>query len=106
MNLDAQAALESASWGRFQIMGFNYRSAGYTTLANFVLAMFQSEANHLIAFVNFIKAQGLAEALANKDWAAFAAGYNGPAYNSNRYDLKMREAYDVHSVNNTLQKSD
>lgn len=36
--LDAVAALESASWGRFQIMGSNYRDAGFVSVQEFVLA--------------------------------------------------------------------
>lgn len=36
--LDRSAALESASWGAFQIMGFNYAACGYSTIEAFVAA--------------------------------------------------------------------
>lgn len=93
--LDRDAALRSASWGRFQIMGNNFRDAGYTSAADFVLAMTKSESAHLGAFVSFVgNSRKMRNALVKKDWAAFAATYNGPAYEKNRYDAKLKEAYD------------
>jgi LysM repeat protein len=38
--LDETAALKSASWGKFQIMGFNYKSAGYNSVRDFVKAAY------------------------------------------------------------------
>jgi hypothetical protein len=92
--LDPAAALKSASWGRFQIMGSNFHTAGYSSVQWFVLALTQSEANHLQAFANFVKAnKTLHEALKKKDWAAFAKGYNGSSYKDNNYDTKLEQAY-------------
>ena len=90
---DRDAALESASWGRFQIMGFNHRVVGYDDVESFVEAMCESEANHLGAFVEFVRGNRLDDELRNHDWAGFARGYNGPKYAINRYDVKMEEAY-------------
>nr|WP_239504466.1 N-acetylmuramidase domain-containing protein [Providencia stuartii] len=42
-NLDKTAALKSSSWGKFQILGSNYSSAGYSTPEDFVFAMSESE---------------------------------------------------------------
>ncbi len=93
--LDETAALKSASWGKFQILGENYKSCGYSSVAAFVTAMAKSEANHLKAFVSFIKANAnLHKAIKAKKWAAFAKGYNGPKYADNKYDTKMKTAYD------------
>jgi hypothetical protein len=93
--LDADAALRSASWGRFQIMGDNHRAAGYASVREFVVALTQSEAAHLDAFVAFVGAdKAMAEALRKKDWATFARRYNGPAYAKNDYDGKLKRAYD------------
>jgi len=94
MRLDRNAALQSASWGRFQIMGFNYHSAGFNSVEKFVLAMFYSEGKHLDAFVSFIKSSKLDKALRDMDWVAFARGYNGGAYRKNNYDIKLRSAYE------------
>lgn len=94
MGLDEEAALKSASWGKFQILGSNHRAAGFPTVFEFVEAAKQSEDNHLMAFVNFVKANNLDKALRDRNWVAFARGYNGPAYANNMYDQKMRTRYE------------
>lgn len=86
-------ALLSTSWGMFQIMGFNHELAGFMDVRDFVNAMADNEAEHLMAFVNFIIGTGLADELRSKDWARFARGYNGPAYAQNKYDVKMAAAF-------------
>ncbi len=91
--LDPQAAMKSASWGKFQIMGFNHLAAGFSTVDAFVDAMKVSEGEQLKAFVSVIKAWGLAGALRRLDWAGFAGPYNGPQYKKNRYDTKMAAAH-------------
>lgn len=94
MNLDRNAALQSASWGKFQIMGFNHKAAGYNSVEAFVQDMYTSEGKQLDAFVNFIKADpAMHSALKRLDWAGFAERYNGPGYAANNYDTKMRDAY-------------
>jgi hypothetical protein len=92
--LDAEAALKSASWGRFQIMGANFAAAGYVSVQAFVLALTRTEAAHLCAFASFVSAhQAMHAALKKHDWAAFAKAYNGPGYKANDYDGKLRKAY-------------
>jgi hypothetical protein len=93
IELDRKAALESASWGKFQIMGFNYSLAGHTNVECFVEAMVSGEPAQLAAFVAFIRACKLDGALIRGDWASFARGYNGSAYAENAYDRKMAQAY-------------
>src|SRR5688572_2769844 len=51
--LDRFAALQSASWGRFQILGSNFRMVGYDDIEDFVTDMCDSEAKHLEAFLAF-----------------------------------------------------
>lgn len=93
--LDRDAALQSASWGQFQIMGFNYRQAGHATLQSFINAMYRSASAQLEALVNFIRNDHrLLSAIRTKDWASFARIYNGPAYAENEYDVKIARAYD------------
>jgi len=90
--LDRDAALRSASWGRFQIMGSNYRAAGFSSVAAFVQAMTKSESEHLKAFVSFVKDKPVrVRALQEKDFAKFAAHYNGAGYKG--YDVKLEAAY-------------
>ncbi|MFT3717327.1 N-acetylmuramidase family protein [Pseudorhodoferax sp.] len=93
--LDADAALSSASWGRFQIMGSNYHAAGFTSVRQFVLAMTRSEAEHLKAFARFVSNNpAMVKALQKKDWAGFARAYNGKGYRKNLYDDKLKNAYE------------
>ena len=92
--LDEDAALRSASWGKFQIMGDNFKACGFTNVASFVDAMLEGERRHLAAFVSFIGADGrLKTALQKREWATFARIYNGPKYADNAYDTKMADAY-------------
>ena len=94
MALNTKAALESASWGRFQIMGFNYQNAGFVSVETFINAMFESEARHLDAFISFLQATGLATPLREQRWADFARGYNGEGFAANQYDVKLKAAYE------------
>lgn len=95
MRLDLEAAWSSASWGMFQVMGFNH--SGWETVSDFVNAMFVSEAMHLKSFLAFCSNAGLIEVLQRKDWAAFARAYNGDQYAANKYDQKLRNAYNEYS---------
>lgn len=91
--LDASAALSSASWGLGQVMGFHAADLGYGTVEQFVERMMASEDEQLGALAAFIDKNGLATALQKHDWATFAKGYNGPAYEKNQYDKKLAQAY-------------
>lgn len=92
--LDEIAALRSSSWGKFQIMGFNYSFCGYNDITAFVNAMHISESEHLMAFLGFIDSMKLAVHLRNKRWNKFAEGYNGKNYKQNKYDTKLKKAYE------------
>lgn len=91
--LGAEPALQSASWGMGQIMGFNCGVAGYKSCVKMVQAMVRSEDHQLACMARFLKANGLAEKLVRKDWAGFARMYNGPSYWQNRYDIKLAEQF-------------
>ncbi|HYO65828.1 MAG TPA: N-acetylmuramidase domain-containing protein, partial [Archangium sp.] len=93
MALDEQAALESASWGLGQVMGYHANDLGYGSVEQFVSRMMASEDEQLAAMATFIQHHGLDQALRNHDWAAFAHGYNGAGYAKNEYDKKLAAAY-------------
>lgn len=89
-----KSALESASWGLFQIMGYHWERLGYLDAQHFADTMSLSEAAQLDAFVCFIETDpALHKALKGKKWAEFAKRYNGPAYAKNLYDVKLARAY-------------
>ncbi|CAA0152172.1 N-acetylmuramidase family protein [Tenacibaculum maritimum] len=91
--LNREAGLKSASWGRFQIMGFNYKLCGFTSLQKFINAMYRSEKSQLDAFVNFIKSVKLQDELQKLDWHGFARAYNGKNYYKNKYAKRLKKAY-------------
>lgn len=96
VTLDRNAALQSASYGKFQVMGFNWKVCGYSSLQEFINAMFRSEKDHLQAFMGYVLSRNLDDELRRKDWAGFAFGYNGSAYAENKYDIKLAKAYKKH----------
>ena len=94
--IDEKLALQSASWGEFQIMGFNHATVGYSDVYSFVEAMKIPNGNSLKAMLEFCKKNNLIKFVSgtSKDWASFAKGYNGPGYAKNSYDTKMANAYE------------
>ncbi len=88
--LNREAALQSASWGLGQIMGMNFRAAGFADVESMVTAMCDSEDAQLLAFASFLKASKLDTALRIHDWTTLARGYNGPNFAENQYDAKLR----------------
>lgn len=93
-------ALESCSWGQFQIMGYHWEKLGYASVQDFVDTLQKGEKEHLNAFVKFILADAtLHKAIKAKKWADFARIYNGPAYKNNLYDTKLARAYDRYMLN-------
>lgn len=94
VQIDRDAALESCSWGLFQIMGYHWKTLGYKNLQAFINDAYKSEGKHLDMFVKFVLAHPrINAALKALDWEAFARGYNGPAYKRNRYDTRLMEEY-------------
>jgi len=92
-SLDPEAALQSASYGRFQVLGENFGNLGMANAHEYVAKMARSERDQLEVFEGYITANGLADELRDKRWADFARRYNGPGYAENAYDVKMAEAY-------------
>jgi hypothetical protein len=92
--LDREAALKSASYGLFQILGTNHVAAGYPSLQRFVTAMYRSVDDHLRALVMFLRHdERLVDALRAKDWPAFARIYNGPSFAAHNYHGRLADAY-------------
>lgn len=88
-----EAADASASWGMFQIMGFNHAACGEKHISDFVEMMCKSELHQLLLSARFIKSGGMLPALQQRNWAEFARRYNGSGYAQNSYDLKLANAY-------------
>ncbi len=81
--LDKSAALQSCSWGKFQIMGFNYKNAGYTDIFAFVKDMCTGDPAHIKAFLKFAKSNAtLLDGLRNNEYEKIAEGHNGASWKS------------------------
>lgn len=96
---DMEAAHQSASYGKFQIMGFNHADAGYNNVFTMVNKMRTGEGEHLKAFANFCQSKKLDYYLRNKMWKQFAIAFNGSGYRNGTenitddYDYKLEHTY-------------
>jgi peptidoglycan hydrolase-like protein with peptidoglycan-binding domain len=89
------AALESASYGLFQIMGFHWSRLGYEGVEDYVDLMQESEREHLDAFVRFVNTdRDLHRAMRDADFEKIARIYNGPNYAAHDYHGRLRRAYE------------
>lgn len=92
ITLDRNAALMSASWGTFQVMGANFATVGFKTVQQFVNAMCKSSNDHLAAFTEYVLMNGLADELRDRRFYDFARIYNGPGQ-VEKYGAMMQTAY-------------
>jgi len=91
--LDREAALQSASWGGPQIMGFNWKDAGCKSVQDFVTRMCKDSNEQLSLFTNLLLSWGLNDELRNHQWEAFARRYNGSGQ-VEYYAGRMKTEYD------------
>ena len=91
--IDEKAAYESVSWGVGQVMGAHWESLGFSSVGDLVSLCRSSVGGQVDLMARFVVRNGLAPSLRDRDWAAFARGYNGAGYKKNAYDTKMAKAY-------------
>jgi hypothetical protein len=92
--IDDKSALESCSWGAYQIMGYHWKLLGFKDVYELIAKMESSERGQLECFVRFIKANPvLLKAIRQDDWVTFARYYNGSNYRANKYDEKLEAAF-------------
>jgi hypothetical protein len=78
-SLDDVAAKLSISMGAPQILGSNHRRIGYASVQDMFSAFQSGERSQVLGLFDFIRADAnMVQALRNRDYRAFAAGYNGP----------------------------
>jgi hypothetical protein len=88
-----KAALESCSYGLFQLLGYHYERTGFPSVYEFKHAMEESEARQMEIALLWMQKNGLLARLQHKDWPRFVQGYNGPA-NVAVYTEKLKSAYE------------
>jgi hypothetical protein len=103
MEIDEAAALRSASWGASQILGDNFKAAGYENVQEMVNGFCDDEDDHIEAMINFVKASGIDDDLRRlaslkrpttpDDCRIIARTYNGKEYEKNGYHTKMAAAH-------------
>lgn len=94
LNVEPELALKSASYGSFQIMGENCIYCGYATAQEMINKYnIKGEQEQLDSFCRFVKSQGIALFLKNKQWDLFSLHYNGTGYRENQYNIKLEAAY-------------
>jgi len=77
-SIDYDCAVQSCSWGKFQVMGFNYANL-YSSPRELEKAMNMCELQQFKYFVLYLKkTNGMVDALKNKNWERIATLYNGP----------------------------
>lgn len=90
-------AFESASFGKFQVMGAHWKHLGYAGPVEMVWTLRDHESAHYDMLARFIERNGLLVALRRlstnpQDCVEFARRYNGPAFAKNAYHHKLAAA--------------
>lgn len=88
------AAYYSASWGAFQIMRYHFKSFGYSTIDEFISKMNEHEREHSGDFGRFLDVNHMIRQLQSKNLTSYARSNNGTAYATNKYDIKLKNAYE------------
>src|SRR3989304_2767024 len=88
------AAMESTSIGRMQVMGFHWKLLGFKSVGEMWDYAKVSEVNQLRLGLRFIQSNAkMYNALKNNDWSTFAYYYNGSQYKKFKYDTRLETEY-------------
>jgi hypothetical protein len=94
--INYSCALKSCSWGKFQVMGFNYAVA-FSSPEKMEKAVNMCELQQFKFFVGYIEnTNGLLNAMKNKDWESIAEKYNGSSWKTINPDYanNLKKYYD------------
>jgi hypothetical protein len=93
IEIEEVSGLLACSWGFGQVLGSNWKAAGFKNVQDMVAQCMDSERAHLKAMCGFIKSNGLVRAIKTGNAAAFARGYNGRNYAAGGYHTKIANAW-------------
>jgi hypothetical protein len=93
MAIHPEAALNSASYGSFQILGTNAKGMGYSNSKEMIDAISAGPDQELDALKRFLIMSKLVGAMKKRDFNAIARGYNGSGYAQHNYHGKMASYY-------------
>ncbi|RAV30766.1 N-acetylmuramidase domain-containing protein [Sinomicrobium soli] len=94
--IDYTSALKSCSWGKFQVMGFNYDVA-FETPEKMEKAVNTCEVQQFKFFIGYLEnTNGLIQAMKDKDWEKIAEKYNGSSWQTfnPEYADNLKDYYD------------
>ena len=98
MRINREAAMMSASYGRFQIMGFHYKRLGFDTVEEYYNEVHTSEEKHLEHFCKFVSSdKALHKAMQDMDLETIATIYNGPNHAKNNYVADLTKLIDKYN---------
>ncbi|MEA3064090.1 MAG: hypothetical protein QOJ27_525 [Sphingomonadales bacterium] len=93
------AALDSASWGLGQVMGFNAAGLGYAGAEDMISLFRDSEDEQLEAAVRFItNNRALRVAFETRRWDRVAFFYNGRNFAKNDYHTKLARFHELYEA--------
>lgn len=95
--LEPAPALMSCSWGLGQVLGSNWEYIGCPSLEQFIVEEHMDEYHQARHMLMYCRAANLIGAANRRDYHTFARGYNGPAYASHGYHIKLAVADRKHS---------
>lgn len=90
---DAHAALMASSFGLSQILGSNYKEAGFDSVEAMVAYLARSERHQLDATMRLMEKWGVLIEMKEGDYAGMARIWNGPKYAKHEYHTKLRDAH-------------
>jgi peptidoglycan hydrolase-like protein with peptidoglycan-binding domain len=103
--INPTAALKACSWGRSQVLGENFKAAGFKTVQDMVLAFMRDEEEHIKAMVNFIIEKNIDEDLVKlskldrpttpEDCIPIVEKYNGKGFRKNGYHIKFANYHNM-----------
>ena len=94
--LDEQSAMYSISMGAPQVMGFNYKSIGYTSVKDMYEAFSKDIRYHIMALFDFCTAKSSrVQYLLTGDFLSFAKEYNGLAAPA-QYEKRLQQYYEIY----------
>lgn len=99
--LDPNIAGECASYGVGQVMGYHWKSLGFSNFQAFWDRMMSGAEGQIEIMIRYIKVNSLDDEIIDGRWPAFFRGYNGPDYKRGGYDKKIGAALAMYGGTST-----
>lgn len=105
MKIDEAAAIQSCSWGVFQVMGAHWKFLNFRSPQHLKETATRGIEGQVDLGIRFIKKNKLDRFIKSRDFVAFSRAYNGPAFRKNNYHTKLERWYNYYGGNGTQNNS-